>query len=122
MSRVFLLSPAHSGGLRAGLLTRAGATFDLARRFQIGDAELGEVFTFCSGLYFRGKLTYARRFALPPPGVAGVQVITSSRGLLPPETQIYAADLREFSIVDVDIDEPRFVAPLQAAARALVES
>ena len=29
-------------------------------------AALGDVFAFVSGLYFRGKLTYARRFAAPP--------------------------------------------------------
>jgi hypothetical protein len=54
MNRVFLLSPAHSAGLRAKLLTRRGASFELARRVQIGDATLGEVFAFCSGLYFLG--------------------------------------------------------------------
>ena len=31
-------------------------------------APLGEVFSFLSALYFRGKLTYAQRFAAPPDG------------------------------------------------------
>jgi hypothetical protein len=62
MKRIFFLSPAHSGGKRAAMLTRPGATFELARQVQIGAASLGDVFAFCSGLYFRGKLAYARRF------------------------------------------------------------
>ena len=88
MTRVFLLSPAHSGGKRAAMLTRPGANFELARQVQIGAATLGDVFTFCSGLYFRGKLTYARQFAAPPLGVPGVLLITPSRGLLRPETLV----------------------------------
>jgi hypothetical protein len=33
-------------------------------------------------LYFRGKLAYARRFAQPTEGIARMQIITPSRGLL----------------------------------------
>jgi hypothetical protein len=51
--------PAHCGGKRALMLTRPGATFELARQVRIGAASLGEVFAFCSGLYFRGKIAYA---------------------------------------------------------------
>src|SRR5258707_613843 len=64
--RVFLLSPANCGGERAQLLFSPRATFDLARRLRgPGGAPLGEVMSFVSGLYFRGKLTYAARFGLP---------------------------------------------------------
>jgi len=48
------------------MLTRPEASFELARQVQIGAASLGDVFAFCSGLYFRGKLAYARHFAEPP--------------------------------------------------------
>jgi len=99
------------------MLLRPAAQFELARQAQIGDAELGDVFTFCSGLYFRGKLTYARRFASLP---ADVQIITPSRGLMPPASRVGLADLREFSTVPVDSEEPRFTAPLQAAVRGLL--
>jgi hypothetical protein len=122
MSRVFLLSPAHSGGKRAAILTRAGASFELARQVQIGAATLGNVFTFCSGLYFRGKLTYARRFAAPPPGVPGVLVITPSRGLLSPETMIGPAELAEFAAVPVDSCESRFTEPLRRSSKQLTEA
>src|SRR5690606_20239197 len=61
--RVFLLSPAHCGGRRAQLLLNEAAEFPLAQRIRSPEgAPLGEVFSFLSGLYFRGKLTYARRF------------------------------------------------------------
>ena len=60
---VFLLSPAHCGGKRAQLVLREQASFDLAVRLRKDGATLGEVFTFLSGLYFRGKLAYARAFA-----------------------------------------------------------
>ena len=81
-ARVFLLSPAHCGGERAGLLFRKNANFDLARRVRRPPGvPLGEVFSFLSGLYFRGKLAYAHAFASPPAGLAGVYVITPNEGL-----------------------------------------
>ena len=67
MGRVFLLSPANCGGRRAKQILSDKAEFPLARRLRSpGGAPLGEVFAFMSGLYFRGKLAYARRFADPP--------------------------------------------------------
>ena len=65
--RIFLLSPADCGGTRADLLMRERAAFPLAVRLRsAGGVTLGEAFSFLSGLYFRGKLAYARRFARPP--------------------------------------------------------
>ena len=119
MNRVFILSPARAGGRRAQLLTRPDATFELARQAQIGDAALGDVFAFCSGLYFRGKLTYARRFAQPIEGVVGVQIITPSRGLLPADVHVGIPELHEFARVAVDADEPRFTEPLLRSAEML---
>ena len=111
-SRVFLLSPAHCGGKRAALLLRAAAAFPLAERLRRGEATLGETFSFLSGLYFRGKLTYAREFAHPPAGVGGIQVITTNRGLLDAETPVGLDDLRGFGGVDIRADEPRYRVPL----------
>lgn len=114
-----MLSPARAGGRRAQLLTRPQAAFELARQAQIGDAKLADVFAFCSGLYFRGKLAYGRRFTRPPARVAGVQVITPSRGLLPAETRIGIDELREFVTVSVAADERRFTGPLRRSAEVL---
>jgi len=70
------------------------------------------VFSFLSGLYFRGKLSYATRFAAPPPGTPGALVITSSRGLLPPDTRVDLGVLREFAGVPIDLLEERYREPL----------
>jgi hypothetical protein len=117
--RIFLLSPARSEGRRAGMLTRPEARFELARQLQIGDAELGSVFAFCSGLYFRGKLAYARRFAKPPNTLPGVLIITPTRGLLPPHDRVSVSDVKEFATVNVDANEPLFALPLQESVRTL---
>jgi hypothetical protein len=117
--RVFLLSPAHCGGKRAEILLNQRASFPLALRLRSAGVTLGEAFSFLSGLYFRGKLTYADRFARPPHGSTGVQVITTDRGLLPPGTEISHHDLRRFAAVDIDLEEPGYRRPLERDAEAL---
>lgn len=119
MRRIFLLSPAHSGGKRAALLTRPTATFELARQLQIGSATLGEVFAFCSGLYFRGKLAYARRFARPLGKRGGVHVITPSRGLMPADAFVDISLLHEFAQIDIAENDSRFVEPLVRSVKEL---
>ncbi len=112
-SRVFLLSPAHCGGKRAQLLLSGRGRFPLAERLRTVEATLGEAFSFLSGLYFRGKLTYATRFGRPPEGEAPVQVITANRGLLPADTVVGIEDLREFGCVNIRSEDPRYRTPLQ---------
>ncbi len=80
---------------------------------------LGELFTFLSGLYFRGKLAYASAFADPPPACPGVFVITPGRGLLTPETAITAGDLRAFAATAIGEDVEAYVRPLARDARRL---
>jgi hypothetical protein len=117
--RVFLLSPAHCGGERAGLLFRTDADFDLARRVRRPPGvPLGEVFSFLSGLYFRGKLAYAEAFAAPPPGVAPVYVITPNEGLRRADELVDLARLRAFSRVDIDADDVRYHRPLRRTRAA----
>jgi len=117
--RIFLLSPASSSGRRCQQLLAPGADFALAQRLRSESAPLGEVFSFLSSLYFRGKLGYARRFAAPPAGCPGTFVITPDRGLVIPETAISLADLRAFAQVPIDAAETRYTAPLHEAAQAL---
>jgi hypothetical protein len=120
MSRIFLLSPAHCGGLRARMMLSERASFDLAQRVRVSPgAPLGEVFTFLSGLYFRGKLTYARAFANPADGRAGVFVITPTDGLCPADEPVDLARLRRFATVDIAGDDPRYREPLDRDARRL---
>jgi hypothetical protein len=123
MHRIFLLSPASCRGRRAEMVLRAGADFPLARALRTpAGAELGDVFTFLSGLYFRGKLEYARAFGRAPAGLRAVEVITTTRGLLPPDTRVTVERLREFAAGDVRADAPGFVEPLERSAHRIRES
>ena len=123
--RVFLLSPANCGGTRAGQALSPRASFPLAQELRSRDGvPIGELFSFVSGLYFRGKLTYARRFAAPPePSNAivgsGIHVITPNAGLRGPDTRVTAAAVRAFAGADVDADNPAYRRPLERSARAL---
>jgi hypothetical protein len=122
MSRTFLLSPAYAGGQRARMIMSERAQFDLARRLRSENRPtLGEVFTFLSGLYFRGKLAYASVFAQPPPKTSGVLVITPNRGLVPAAAPIGIEDLREFVTVDIDGGDPRYRKPLERDLKKLAK-
>src|SRR5438445_419967 len=114
--RVFLLSPANCGGERAPLLCWPRASFDLALRLRTpGGAPLGEVMSFVSGLYFRGKLTYATRFGVP-------LVITPHAGLRLPDEPVTLARLRAAARVDIHPDNPRYRRPLLVSARAVASA
>jgi hypothetical protein len=114
--RVFLLSPANCGGERAQLLFSPRARFDLAHRLKTTEgATLGEVFSFLSGLYFRGKLAYAERFGLP-------LVITTNAGLRPADDRVTIETLRRAARVDIKARNPRYRRPLLASARAVAET
>ena len=114
MLTVFLLSPANCAGTRAQMLIKS-QTSPLTARLANGGAPLGEVFTFMSSLYFRGKLAYATRFGQ-------AYVITPGRGLLPPDMLIRVDDLQNMAAVPVHEEEPRYLEPLLRDARALVKS
>ena len=123
--RIFLLSPANCGGNRARIVLSERATFELAGRLRGREgAPIGEVFSFLSGLYFRGKLTYARAFAAPPdPQSAlcgsGILVITPSAGLRAADTMVTREALLRFAAVDVDPADARYRRPLERSASAL---
>jgi hypothetical protein len=110
---VFLLSPAYCGGDRATMLLRRGAGSPLALRLRAGTLTLGEAFTFLSGLYFRGKLAYARTFAA---SAEATLVITPTRGLQSPDGPVSIKLLREFAEVDVSSNDPRYRKPLERDA------
>src|SRR6266480_457619 len=119
--RIFLLSPAYAGGERARMILRDQAQFPLARRLRgKSGAPIADVFTFLSGLYFRGKITYANAFARPARGTSGVLVITPTRGLIDARTRIHLDDLREFAEVNIHEDDPRYRMPIERDARHLV--
>jgi hypothetical protein len=127
-SRVFLLSPANCGGIRARMMVSPKAGFDLAWQLQsAAGAPLGDVFSFVSGLYFRGKLAYARRFARPPDpsepvAAGGVLVITPNAGLRSADTPVTIDSFRGFAEVDIDLRNVKYRAPLEQGARALLSA
>jgi predicted kinase len=117
---VFLLSPASTSGERAAQLLRKSATFPLARQIHTAPgAPLGEVFSFLSSLYFRGKLTYARTFARPPAGLCGAFVITPGEGLRDPAEPVTAARLQKYERIPIKSTERRYLDPLLRDAAAL---
>lgn len=121
--RIFLLSPASCGGKRAALLLNDRAEFDIAVRVrrQPG-APLGDVFSFLSGLYFRGKLAYAQAFQNPPPRKApGIQVITPTDGLYSPGSLVTLRDLERFATVAIDAEDSRYRYPLERDASKIAE-
>jgi hypothetical protein len=109
---IFLLSPANCGGTRAQMLLKS-RTSPLTAQLTDRGAPLGDVFTFMSSLYFRGKMAYATRF-----GVA--YVITPGRGLLPVDVLIRVDDLRRMAEVPVDAELPAFREPLVRDAATLL--
>jgi hypothetical protein len=124
MPRVFLLSPARLDGVRARALFEPKRPGELASALRRREGvPIGEVFRFLSGLYFRGKLAYATRFARPPEGAAwigtGALVITANRGLVPAETRVCIEHLESFAETNIHHGERRFFAPLVRDAKLL---
>src|SRR5207344_3164028 len=77
-----------------------------------------------SGLYFRGKLTYASRFAATPDPTSpivgrGVHVITSNAGLRTPDTLVTCRAIRTFADGDIHPDNANYRRPLLASSRLL---
>ena len=115
-TRVFILSPASCRGRRAAQLLSPRSNTLLAERLRSpGGAALGDVFTFFSSLYFRGKLTYARRFAAPH----DIHIITPTSGLQTPDTLVTHAEIVEFARGDIDAANASYRTPLERSAEAL---
>ncbi len=120
VKKLFLLSPAKVTGQRASLLLNPAAPFPLARQFHHAGLPLADVFAFASGLYFRGKITYARRFAAEDNETV-VRVITPSAGLVDPNSRVTPTELIAFGAVDIHEDDPRYHEPLTRDAKMLVK-
>jgi hypothetical protein len=123
-ARVFLLSPARLDGLRARAIFEPKHPGEIATALRTREgAPIGDVFRLLSGLYFRGKLAYAKRFARPPAGAtwvgSGALVITANRGLVPAETRVTIEHLEAFAQTDIHHAEREFRAPLVRDAELL---
>jgi hypothetical protein len=116
--RVFLLSPANMAGVRAKLLLNTRATFAQARQFHDKGLPLADVFTFTSGLYFRGKIRYARHFASANRRDV-VRVITSNAGLVDPDTIVGPREIAGYGETEIDPADPKYHGPLRRDAQRL---
>lgn len=107
--------------MRARMVMSERATFPVAAALRSREgAPIGEVFSFLSGLYFRGKLAYARAFVNPPDVERpGVFVITPTAGLRSADTRVTVEALRGFAKVDVAADNPKYRRPLERSAHAV---
>jgi hypothetical protein len=119
MNRVFVLSPANCNGLRARWILQQNSRAELAQRLRRDGAPLGEVFSFLSALYFRGKLAYAQAYADPPSNCPGIMIITPTAGLVPHDTVIRVSTLRGFSRGRIHLKSRNYCSLLQRTAKKL---
>jgi hypothetical protein len=121
--RIFLLSPANLKGVRGQTLLNSETQSALGNRLRAGGASLAELFCHTSSLYFRGKLAYARHFAIPPVGLEGCYVITSSRGLMSPDAVVGIEAARALAVgAEVDVEDDGYRIPLRRDAAALEQA
>ena len=101
------------------MLVNPRAKFELAARLQTEGAPIGELYSFISGLYFRGKLAYVEAFGAPPRAAPPSLVITPSRGLVPPEMSVTAEEFTELAQVPSHESHEAYRTPLVRDARQL---
>lgn len=120
---MLLLSPANLSGRRTQMLLSPKALFALAEQLHSAHgAPLGEVFSFVSGLYFRGKMSYACSFGRAPGETPTAWVMTAGGGLCRLSERIRPERIRAWSAVSIHEDNPHFTAPLLRHASALLEA
>ena len=119
---IFLLSPANLGGARGDVVLSPEAESPLACELRSGGAPLGELFSFVSSLYFRGKVAYASAFARPPMDAPGALVITPGEGLLALDERVNLDRLRTWATIAVDARNNRFTDPLLRQAVTLLRT
>jgi len=110
------------------MVASPAAQFALAQQLRTPEgAHLGDVFSFVSGLYFRGKLAYARRFAAPPDPLepvtaGGVLVITPNAGLRAADAPVTIETFRAFAGAPIDLQNAAYRQPLERGALALLDA
>jgi hypothetical protein len=120
---VMLLSPAKLNGKRGRLLFNPEAEFSVARELRSSaGAPLADVFSFVSGLYFRGKVGYAREFARTNNGLPAALVISAGGGLCTLDERVTLERLRGWAEVSIHEENPHFTAPLYRHAAALLDA
>ncbi|HXH90373.1 MAG TPA: hypothetical protein VNN25_02245 [Thermoanaerobaculia bacterium] len=120
-SRIFLLSPANTSGIRAKQFISPRASFEAALQYRSPEGvEIAKAFAFMSSLYFRGKIGYAQHFAKPAAvDGCGVYVITPGFGLVPPDWRLTSERMKVMSRTPVDGSEQNYRKPLERDALSL---
>ncbi len=80
------------------------------------------MFAFVSGLYFRGKMTYARAFGRSENAEPAALVMTAGGGLCTLDEPLTLERLRRWHAVDIHEGNPHFTAPLVRHANLLLEA
>ncbi len=120
---LFLISPANLSGKRGQMLLNPSSGFALAQALRSAQgARLGELFSFVSGLYFRGKASYAQRFGHTPDGRPSAFVMTAGGGLCSLDERITRERLVGWQAISVNERNPQFTAPLIRQACELSDS
>jgi hypothetical protein len=117
--KVFLISPANLGGLRAKQLMSPRAKFDAAMMYRSPEGvPIALAFAFMSALYFRGKITYALHFAEP----SNVYVIAPGFGLVTADWRITEERMKTLQRTEVDARKRNYRKPLERDAKVLAKS
>jgi hypothetical protein len=90
------------------MLLRPDATFELAERLRRGPVSIGEVYSFISGLYFRGKVAYVEAFANAPSALPSSTIIVPGQGLVTLETPVTSDQLAAIGSVSIESDHQAF--------------
>jgi len=118
-SSIFLISPANMSGVRGTRLLCETGKGDVHMRLKGEGVELGEVFSYVSSLYFRGKLEYGNAFGNKPSVGPGPYIITPSAGLVSPKTKVRLEELRAICNTEIDASNDQFCRPLENDVRRL---
>jgi hypothetical protein len=103
------------------MLMNDAADFELARELRSPDgAPLASLFSFISGLYFRGKVTYARKFGRARDGLPSAHVLTAGGGLCLLDERVTLDRLERWAAVKIHESNPHFTAPLSRHAGELL--
>jgi hypothetical protein len=122
-TKIFILSPANLRGVRGAQLDRSQFWMAASARSAAKGLSVEEAFTFTSRLYFRGKIAYARRFAVPPTACPrkGIYVIAPGFGLVAPDWTIDRGRFARLRRISVDAACDAFRKPLEAGARTVAK-
>lgn len=117
--RVFVLSPANLSGARGRRVLAGQADAPFMEPLRRGStAPLGDVYTFVSSLYYRGKRAYSRAFGQRERGPVTL-VVTPTRGLVDDAEPVTLTELRAFAACDIDPSHGAYRDALVQSGRAL---